>query len=151
MNTSTCLWGIFIWWNFNNKSNNKLLDTLKTIELAKRMLFSLFLAYNKLLKAILCHTNTTLGLIFYSIATVKSINPLTPNPTKWLNTIKQFAGKNRQIVWVNHFVGLVLKRLKIINPFLHSIAFHIGTPHLICTVNQIAGFYMKCNTRLKWM
>ena len=28
------------------------------------------------------------------------INPLSANPTKWLNTLKQFAGNSRQIVWV---------------------------------------------------
>ena len=33
-------------------------------------------------------------------------------PKKWLNTIKQFAGNSRWIVWVfDHFVGLVFKGL----------------------------------------
>ena len=27
-------------------------------------------------------------------------NPLSANPTKWSNTLKQFVGKCRQIVWV---------------------------------------------------
>ena len=29
-----------------------------------------------------------------------AINTLTPNPTKWSNTFKQFAGKSRRIDWV---------------------------------------------------
>ena len=32
-----------------------------------------------------------------------------------------------------------------------SIAFHIGTSHLTCTANQWTGFYMKCNTGVKWV
>ena len=34
-----------------------------------------------------------LGKIYFSI-----INPLSANPTKWLNTLKQFVGCCRQIV-----------------------------------------------------
>ena len=36
-----------------------------------------------------------------------------------------------------------------VNPFQSSAAFHIGTSHLICTGNQITGFFMKYNTGLK--
>ena len=35
-------------------------------------------------------------------------------------------------------------------PFQPSVAFHIETRHLICTANQMTGFYMKCNTGLEW-
>ena len=38
-----------------------------------------------------------------------------------------------------------------VNPFQSSVAFHIKTSHLICTVNQMNGFYMKCNPGLKWV
>ena len=38
-----------------------------------------------------------------------------------------------------------------INTFQLSVAFHIATSHLICYANQMTGFYMKCNTRLKWV
>ena len=30
-------------------------------------------------------------------------------------------------------------------------AFHINTSQLICTLNQITDFYMKCSTGLKWV
>ena len=33
-----------------------------------------------------------------------------------------------------------------INLFHSSVLFHKETNHLICTANQVAGFYMKCNT-----
>ena len=28
------------------------------------------------------------------------LGPLSANPTKWSNTVKQFVGNNQQIVWV---------------------------------------------------
>lgn len=40
-----------------------------------------------------------------------------------------------------------MKRLK---PFKFSAAVHVETIHLICNTNEIAGFYMKCKTELKW-
>ena len=32
-----------------------------------------------------------------------------------------------------------------------TVAFHIETTYLTCTANQLTGFYMNCNTRMKWM
>ena len=43
-----------------------------------------------------------------------------------------------------------LSKFPAINQFQLSVAFHIETNHLIWTANQITGFYMKCNIRLKW-
>ena len=42
------------------------------------------------------------------------INPLSANPTKWSNTLKQFVGKLRAncLSVFDHFVGLALKGLK---------------------------------------
>ena len=37
----------------------------------------------------------------------------------------------------------------IIRLFQPSIVLHKETNHLICTVNQITGFYMKCNNGMK--
>ena len=39
------------------------------------------------------------------------INPLNAKPTKWSNTLKQFVGNSRQIVWVRLTIlwGLRLK------------------------------------------
>ena len=34
------------------------------------------------------------------------------------------------------------------NPFQ---PFHIETSRLICTTKHMTGFYMKCNTRIKWV
>ena len=44
----------------------------------------------------------------------KTSNPLTASPTKWSNTLKQFAGSSRRIVLsvFVHFVGLALEGLK---------------------------------------
>ena len=36
-----------------------------------------------------------------------------------------------------------------INPFQLTVAFHIQTSHLICSVNQVTCFNMKCNTWLR--
>ena len=45
---------------------------------------------------------------------VKKFNPLSVNPTKWSNTLKQFIGWCRQICLsvFDHFVGLALKGLR---------------------------------------
>ena len=39
----------------------------------------------------------------------------------------------------------------IFNPLQPSVACHIETSHLVCTANQMTGFYMKCNTELNWV
>ena len=40
-------------------------------------------------------------------------NPLSPNPTKWSNTLKQFVGSLANCLSVfDHFMGLALKGLK---------------------------------------
>ena len=38
-----------------------------------------------------------------------------------------------------------------INTFRSSVAFHVEISHLICTINQTTGFYMKYNSALKWV
>ena len=49
------------------------------------------------------------------------INPLSANPTKWSNILKQFVGKSRWQKPTNclsvfgHFVGLALKGLTLTN------------------------------------
>ena len=52
---------------------------------------------------------------------VLSINPLSANPTKWSNTLKQFADSNNLptncLSVFDHFVGLALKGLRILLPF----------------------------------
>ena len=44
---------------------------------------------------------------------------------------------------------MIFCKKELLNPFQPSVAFHIGTSHLICSVNQMTGFYMECNTVLK--
>ena len=38
-----------------------------------------------------------------------------------------------------------------INLFQPSVAFHTEISYLICTAIQMACFYVKCNTGLKWV
>ena len=38
-----------------------------------------------------------------------------------------------------------------INLFQPTVAFHIETSHLICSVNQVTCFNMKCSTWLSWV
>ena len=42
-----------------------------------------------------------------------SVNPLSANPTKWSNNLKQFVGNlpTNYLSMFDHFVGLTLKRL----------------------------------------
>ena len=86
-----------------------------------------------------------LGRMEYSLFYVIYINPLSVNPIKWSNTIAE-----NSLSVFDHFVGLLLKWLRF-HLFQPSVAFHIETIHLICSGNQISGFYMKCNTGLKWI
>ena len=37
----------------------------------------------------------------------------------------------------------------IVNPFQPSVALHIEISCLICSANQMTGFYIKCNTKSK--
>ena len=37
------------------------------------------------------------------------------------------------------------------NRFQTSVAFHIETSQLVCSANQITGFYMNRITKLKWI
>ena len=39
----------------------------------------------------------------------------------------------------------------VINLFLPSATFHIETSHLICSANQMTGFYTKWNNGLTWV
>ena len=39
----------------------------------------------------------------------------------------------------------------VINSFQYIVAFVKKTSDLICSRNQMTGFYMKCNTGLKWI
>ena len=38
-----------------------------------------------------------------------------------------------------------------INPFQPTLTFNKETSHLICSVNQVTCFSMKCNTWLRWV
>ena len=40
---------------------------------------------------------------------------------------------------------------KYFNPSQASVVFHTETSYLIYTANQMTGFYMKCNSGLKWV
>ena len=57
--------------------------------------------------------NFILVLCFFALSWsyvwMSKLNTLVANPTKWLNTLKQFAGCSV----LDHFVGLALKNLKI--------------------------------------
>ena len=39
----------------------------------------------------------------------------------------------------------------LVNPSQPSVAFYTKTSHLICAVNRMTGFCIKCNTGLKWI
>ena len=41
--------------------------------------------------------------------------------------------------------------MKSFMPFQFSFAFHIETSNFICIANQVNGFYVNCNTELKWL
>ena len=89
------------------------------------------------------------------------IEPLSPNPTKWSNALKQFVGKSLRFVCVfDHFVGLALKGLRNHTEKCKTKHFNVwcpikGYPYL----NKIAGWFKYVWTfsgqwgfeRLKWV
>ena len=50
------------------------------------------------------------------------------------------------ISWIYKWKFLRISSVAICNPFQSSVAFNMETSYLICTANQMTGFYMKCNT-----
>ena len=50
------------------------------------------------------------GFVPKVISIFPKFNPLTTNPTKWSNTLKQFVGNCLSVF--DHFVGLALKGLR---------------------------------------
>ena len=54
--------------------------------------------------------------LFQKQATADFLNPLSSNPTKWSNTLKRFVGNlpTNCLSVFGHFVGLALKKLKLI-------------------------------------
>ena len=83
----------------------------------------------------------------------------------YLPRIKKVTSSHRieisQLIFLHHIMNdrFQYDRNIDLNPFQTSfafdietsVAFHVETSHLICTSNQMTGFYMKCNTRLKWI
>ena len=55
---------------------------------------------------------TLLAVDFPGIgSSILQLNPFSANPTKWLNTVKQFVGKlpTKCLIVFDYFVGLALK------------------------------------------
>ena len=50
----------------------------------------------------------------------KLFHPFSANPTKWSNTLKQFVGNlpTNCLNVFDHFVGLALKELKVLNNYI---------------------------------
>ena len=83
------------------------------------LMFLLFIRTSKceLYTALQFVLNSNCRLKFYLIGSLKqrrAFNPLSANPTKWSNTLKQFVAKlpTNCLSVFDHFVGLALKGLK---------------------------------------
>ena len=64
--------------------------------------------------------------------------------TKWLRWLLCFG----ESIYLLSISALVLQFFRPNDPFQSSVAFHIKTSYLNCTVNNLTGFYMKCSTGL---
>ena len=79
------------------------------------------------------------------------LNPLSADPTKWSNTLKQFVGFCWRIIWVfDHFVGLALEEL---------MRKSWKGNHIVCAVLEKLGYQVSpslfvalhCNTlQISW-
>ena len=88
-----------------------------------------------------CDTNQT-----YLRRCIKCIfNPLSANPTKWSNTLKQFVHNlpTNCLSWLDHFVGLALKGLRSDNNFCLSLAYIIARLYIRSQIKT--GFINKWN------
>ena len=58
----------------------------------------------------------------FLIANLSLINPLSANPTKWSNTLKQFVGKfpTNCLSVFDHFVGLALEGLNLLEQAINQ-------------------------------
>ena len=76
--------------------------------------------------------------------------------------LRYWGSKQRKTAWfcTTFYVFFDKSRLNLTtssNPWelsvdsLTSVAFYIETRHLLCRPKQVTGFYMKRNTRLKWV
>ena len=70
-----------------------------------------------------------------------SFNPLSANPTKWSDTLKQFVGKlpTNCLSVFDHFVGLALKGLSVQLPFKNLSA----KLHFCCDVFSLLELYLN--------
>ena len=61
----------------------------------------------------ICHSHELVHPFDFITSYILSINPLSANPTKWSNTLKQFVGKlpTNCLSKSDHFVGLTYKGL----------------------------------------
>ena len=41
--------------------------------------------------------------------------------------------------------------MKIFKPFQSIVVFHVETSHFLSGANQMTGFYVECNTEMKWV
>ena len=57
---------------------------------------------------------------------------------------------NLDLSWLKLVLKFIIYLNKI-NPFQPNFVLHIETSYFICNANPMACFYMKCNTRLKWV
>ena len=60
----------------------------------------------------------------------------------------QSLGKRTLFISKKTTVNLLTCNL---NPFQPSVTFYIKTSQLFCRAPQMTGFYMQCNTGLKWV
>ena len=75
-------------------------------------------------RKISCTTLASIELVPMSLKLMQVFfNPLSANPTKWPNTLKQFVGKlpTNCLSVFGHFVNLALKGLTIVNDLLDLI------------------------------
>ena len=85
----------------------------------------------------ICYSTSRWLLLF------QVINPLSANPTKWSNTLKQFVGKlpTNYLSKLDHFVGLVLKGLTHRIQLAQLCLSHMKISYLISNKNQLTGPY----------
>ena len=84
---------------------------------------------------------------YFEVLSAKARDPKLSPKSAWQRHRKIFSGKGMLCFFLEYCNFETCQ----FNPLQPSFAFHVETSHLICTTNQMTGYYMKCNTGLKWV
>ena len=95
--------------------------------------------------------NYEMWIFWYRLKVILALNPLTDNPTKWSNALKQFVGNlpTNCLSVFDHFVGLPLKRLNYLSRLQKLVFFLVNRLILILVNYMVACNPQQCGKKVE--